>query len=70
MPTRILTALRGLVNVAPPAVPETTEARVYAYAVRQVLARRAKYGAHPEATAPWHRPENADRRVSLRRSAA
>jgi hypothetical protein len=65
---RILSAIRAVVNVSPPppAAPETDESRVYGYAVRQVLARRQQYGPHPQVTAPWHRPENADRRRVMR----
>lgn len=50
--------------------PETAADRVYRYALTQVLGRRAKYGTHPQQAAPWDRPENAERRVSLRRRVA
>jgi hypothetical protein len=44
--------------------------RIYEGAVRQLRARRLIWGEHPEATAPYDRPENASRRVSIPRRVA
>ncbi len=54
----------------PAGQPTSAEVRVYEAAVRQVLARRELWGEMPQQTAPYDRPENATRRVSLPRRAA
>jgi hypothetical protein len=48
----------------------TVQRRIYETAVRQIRARRLIWGEMPGGTAPYDRPENATRRVSLPKRAA